>query len=87
MVDVTDVPTALPKLNRPETLELVVVILVPLAVVNVKAPPKLVRADTYKLVVVALATVVLAKTVLVVKVIAPLENCINGVPVTAVALM
>ena len=57
---------------------------VPLAVVNVKAPPKLVRAETYKLVVVALAIEVLASTVLVVKVIAPLENCMSGVPVTAV---
>ena len=41
---------------------------------------------TFKLVVVAEVIVVLARTVFVVKVIAPLANCISAVPVTAVAL-
>jgi len=87
LVEVTEVMTVPAKFVRPEIFKLVEVTEVPTAVVNVKAPPRLVRAETYKLVLEALAMVVFARTVLVVKVIAPLENCMSGVPVTAVAVM
>ena len=61
-MEVTLVPLALPKLNRPETLALVPVALVKLSE-EIVVPPRLVTPDTFKLVEVTLEIVVLARTV------------------------
>ena len=79
LVEVSDVPLALAKLKRPEVFKFV-----PVALVKV-VRPMLVIPETKRFVEVTLVEVTLVKLVFVVKVIAPLENCINGVPVTTVA--
>ncbi len=70
--------TVEPRFVWPVTARLVEVTLV------TKVLPRLERPTTAKLVVVALVKVEFANTVLVVKVIAPLLNCMSGVPVTEV---